>query len=238
VQRSSVARRLPLSPVCSRRATSLLCSRAACSFGWWLMAGADLFWDKSTAGWLLVAGLLWEKSTAGWWLISQANRAVVGSVIAAAPLIWSSLQIPCRGNGSCRTCIRVLESHAVHSEIRITFAPLPSSSMSLPLHSGEEDERHELQGRQGPRQAQLASRSLLPSNWSLSQIKECWPQHRLGIHHRLGGRRQTTRAASGVENPGWSVKTEEISNYEYNYWIIPANRGLGVQYTSYHSLVV
>jgi hypothetical protein len=89
---------------------------------------------------------------------------VVGSVIAAAPLIWSSLQIPCRGNGSCRTCIRVLESHAVHSEIRITFAPLPSSSMSLPLHSGEEDERHELQGRQGPRQAQLASRSLLPSN--------------------------------------------------------------------------
>jgi hypothetical protein len=47
----------------------------ACSVGWWLMAGADLFWEKSTAGWLLVAGLFWEKSTAGWWLISQANRA-------------------------------------------------------------------------------------------------------------------------------------------------------------------
>jgi hypothetical protein len=30
---------------------------AVCSFGWWLMAGADLFWEKSTAGWLLVAGL-------------------------------------------------------------------------------------------------------------------------------------------------------------------------------------
>jgi hypothetical protein len=29
------------------------------------MAGADLLWEKSTAGWLLVAGLLWEKSTAG-----------------------------------------------------------------------------------------------------------------------------------------------------------------------------
>jgi hypothetical protein len=46
----------------------------ACSVGWWLMAGAGLFWEKSTAGWLLVADLLWEKSTAGWWLISQANK--------------------------------------------------------------------------------------------------------------------------------------------------------------------
>jgi hypothetical protein len=46
----------------------------ACSFGWWLMAGADLLWEKSTAGWLLVAGLFWEKSTAGWWLISRTNR--------------------------------------------------------------------------------------------------------------------------------------------------------------------
>jgi hypothetical protein len=36
------------------------------------LAGAGLFWEKSTAGWLLVAGLLWEKSNAGWWLISQA----------------------------------------------------------------------------------------------------------------------------------------------------------------------
>jgi hypothetical protein len=41
------------------------------SVGWWLMAGAGFFWEKSTAGWLLVAGLLWEKSTAGGWLISQ-----------------------------------------------------------------------------------------------------------------------------------------------------------------------
>jgi hypothetical protein len=49
----------------------------ACSFGWCLMAGADLFWEKSTVGWLLVAGLFWEKSTAGWWLISQTNRVLV-----------------------------------------------------------------------------------------------------------------------------------------------------------------
>jgi hypothetical protein len=46
----------------------------ACSVGWWPMAGAGLFREKSTAGWLLVAGLFREKSTAGWWLISQANR--------------------------------------------------------------------------------------------------------------------------------------------------------------------
>jgi hypothetical protein len=38
------------------------------------MAGADLFREKSTAGWLLVAGLFREKSSAGWWLISQANE--------------------------------------------------------------------------------------------------------------------------------------------------------------------
>jgi hypothetical protein len=48
----------------------------ACMFGWWLMTSAGLFWEKSTAGWLLVAGLLWEKSTAGWWLISQTNRVL------------------------------------------------------------------------------------------------------------------------------------------------------------------
>jgi hypothetical protein len=42
----------------------------ACSVGWWLMAGAGLFCEKSTAGWL-------EKSTVGWWLISQANRAQI-----------------------------------------------------------------------------------------------------------------------------------------------------------------
>jgi hypothetical protein len=29
-----------------------------CSFGWWLMAGAGLFGEKSSAAWLLVAGLL------------------------------------------------------------------------------------------------------------------------------------------------------------------------------------
>jgi hypothetical protein len=47
---------------------------SACSFGWWLIVGADLFWEKSTAGWSLVAGLFWEKNTTGWWLISRTNR--------------------------------------------------------------------------------------------------------------------------------------------------------------------
>jgi hypothetical protein len=46
---------------------------SACSFGWWLMAGAGLFWEKSTDGWLLVCC---ERSTAGWWMISQANRLI------------------------------------------------------------------------------------------------------------------------------------------------------------------
>jgi hypothetical protein len=32
--------------------------QTACSFGWWLVAGAGLFGEKSIAGWLLVAGLL------------------------------------------------------------------------------------------------------------------------------------------------------------------------------------
>jgi hypothetical protein len=30
----------------------------ACSFGWWLMAGAGLFWEKSTAGWWLIRPVL------------------------------------------------------------------------------------------------------------------------------------------------------------------------------------
>jgi hypothetical protein len=37
---------------------------SACSVGWWLGAGADLFS---------------EKSTVGWWLISQTNRALICS---------------------------------------------------------------------------------------------------------------------------------------------------------------
>jgi hypothetical protein len=41
-----------------------------------MVAGADLFGEKSTADWLLIAVLLREKSTGGWWLISQTNRAL------------------------------------------------------------------------------------------------------------------------------------------------------------------
>jgi hypothetical protein len=29
----------------------------ACSFGWWLVADADLFREKSIVGWLVVTGL-------------------------------------------------------------------------------------------------------------------------------------------------------------------------------------
>jgi hypothetical protein len=42
-----------------------------------------LFWEKSTAGWLLAAGLLWEKSTVGWWLISQTNRLLHVTLVCA-----------------------------------------------------------------------------------------------------------------------------------------------------------
>jgi hypothetical protein len=63
-----------------------------CSFGWWLMVGVDLFWEKSIVGWLLMAGLFWEKSTAGWWLISQTNRAEckpVELLVACSFFAWS-----------------------------------------------------------------------------------------------------------------------------------------------------
>jgi hypothetical protein len=66
---------------------------SVCLVGWWLMVGTGLFWDKSTAGWLLMAGLLWEKSTSGWWLISQANRVIELQLISSFLLItdwWSS----------------------------------------------------------------------------------------------------------------------------------------------------
>jgi hypothetical protein len=69
---------------------------SACSFGWWLMAGADLFWEKSTVGWLMLTGLFWEKSTAGWWLISQANKAFLGRTRSCScmPQNSTTVQIP------------------------------------------------------------------------------------------------------------------------------------------------
>jgi hypothetical protein len=42
---------------------------AACSFGWWLMAGAGLFWEKSTVVWFLMADLFWEKKY--YWLVAD-----------------------------------------------------------------------------------------------------------------------------------------------------------------------
>jgi hypothetical protein len=40
------------------------------------LAGVDLFWEKSIAGWLLITGSFWEKSSVSWWSTSQTNVAV------------------------------------------------------------------------------------------------------------------------------------------------------------------
>jgi hypothetical protein len=52
------------------------------------MTGAGLFWEKSTAGWWLVADLFWEKSTAGWWLTSQANRTLIRTSRVLQQVTW------------------------------------------------------------------------------------------------------------------------------------------------------
>jgi hypothetical protein len=52
------------------------------------LAGAGLFGEKSTVGWLLVSGLFWEKSIADWWLIRQVNRTVAAAATHRAPLTW------------------------------------------------------------------------------------------------------------------------------------------------------
>jgi hypothetical protein len=95
--------------------------------GWWLMAGADLFWEKSTAGWLLMAGLFWEKSTAGWWLISQTNR--VGDACSVERFVSSTSHAE-YGREACQHVrLAVLTSHQwvwlVYSEKKITFCLLP-----------------------------------------------------------------------------------------------------------------
>ena len=47
----------------------------------WLVAGADLLWEKNTAGWLIAsADLVWEKNTVGWlqrtkWTINDLTRS-------------------------------------------------------------------------------------------------------------------------------------------------------------------
>jgi hypothetical protein len=59
----------------------------------WLVAGADLFWEKSIAVWLLVSSLFWEKNTADWWLISQTNRVKFSIKLqdrdARSPQTWT-----------------------------------------------------------------------------------------------------------------------------------------------------
>jgi hypothetical protein len=81
-----------LNLLCPEQIWALGCQTSACSFGWWLMAGADLFWEKSTTSWLLVAGLFWEKSTAGWWLISRTNSLL--SVYPSHTVVIHTLTSP------------------------------------------------------------------------------------------------------------------------------------------------
>jgi hypothetical protein len=50
-----------------------------------------LFWEKSTAGWLLVVNSFWEKSTAGWWLISRAITLVWTIAISWVIMVFFSL---------------------------------------------------------------------------------------------------------------------------------------------------
>jgi hypothetical protein len=46
--------------------------RGARLLDWWLMTGADLFWEKSIASWLLLAGLFWEKKYC--WLVADKSN--------------------------------------------------------------------------------------------------------------------------------------------------------------------
>jgi hypothetical protein len=46
----------------------------------WLMADGWCWFVLREKYWLLVADLFWEKSIAGWWLISQANRVSIWNV--------------------------------------------------------------------------------------------------------------------------------------------------------------
>jgi hypothetical protein len=82
--------------------------RRACSFGWWLMAGADLFWEKSIAGWLLMAGLFWEKSTVSRWLISQMNRCVGCVYVTNRAPVW---KLPPHRRSGLEPCVEVSKPH-------------------------------------------------------------------------------------------------------------------------------
>jgi hypothetical protein len=62
---------------------------AACSVGWWLMAGAGLFWEKSTAGWLrLVAGGWFVLREKYYWLVADKPSEQAVAIKALSPLFW------------------------------------------------------------------------------------------------------------------------------------------------------
>jgi hypothetical protein len=84
-----------------------------------LVADADLFWEKSIVGWLLMADLFWEKSTAGRWLISQTNRATdaIDWNCGALWLLNCSSCPVCRGQSfgcSCCLCHEMCWNRLLH----------------------------------------------------------------------------------------------------------------------------
>jgi hypothetical protein len=67
--------RLSCPPLCLAKQQQyrwIIKTQAVCSFGWCLMPGADLFWEKSTIGWCLVLICSERKVLlAGYWLITS-----------------------------------------------------------------------------------------------------------------------------------------------------------------------
>jgi hypothetical protein len=96
------------------------------------MAGAGLFWEKSTAGWLVMADLFWEKSTVGWWLISQTDRAM--DQLMWDPLMHGLIQNRQRwvGARSSFNFDSVCSSHALEKRKVLSsnfFQPEPSNNI-------------------------------------------------------------------------------------------------------------
>jgi hypothetical protein len=90
--------------------TSDWAKRTACSVGWWLMAGAGLFWEKSTAGWLRVAVLFWEKRYC--WLVAdkpseQGGRPVARGLGRRVDPFWCPPRTP-EGCGGLAPTVQII----------------------------------------------------------------------------------------------------------------------------------
>jgi hypothetical protein len=85
------------------------------------LAGAGLFWEKSTAGWLLVTDLLWEKN----WLVTDKpseQAKVVWWLIYSKRKILSDLWLISQTN-SARTCIQQYNRPNVSSKVSGCWGP-------------------------------------------------------------------------------------------------------------------